>query len=169
MRNTNDKRALYESIMRRVVEQAGENENSNLSSQWDNDNMMVEDIIECLDSESDIFDLFIDTLINMYGNEGYDIYHRVISELHDTVVKGDEQTDLDYWKVDFIDEYNEGYGFSICVCCPSNDYKEDEIVDACVSKGIVDADDVYNFIVNVEDISDDQQELSHWKQQAQML
>lgn len=76
---------------------------------------------------------------------------------------------LDYWKVDFIDQYDEKNGFSLCVCCPCKDYVRDEILDVCIRKGLVDRYDVEDFVVNVEEISDDAHEMRFWKSQAVML
>ena len=72
--------------------------------------------------------------------------------------------ELHYWRIDFLGDN----GFSVCVCT-TTDYNEEEIVDAAVKANVVDADDVKHYYTQVEEITNDEYEMKHWKDNAHII
>lgn len=70
-----------------------------------------------------------------------------------------------YWRIDFIDTECEKDGFSMSVKSDI-DYLNDQIVDIALLAGVIDKEDVENYRVEVEDITDDDYEMGHWESMA---
>jgi len=67
----------------------------------------------------------------------------------------------DYFRIDGTDG-------SISVFCTKNAYKEDELKDVCLKKGIFDTFDI-GTILGVENITDDDYEMKFWKECAENI
>lgn len=68
---------------------------------------------------------------------------------------------LHFWRIDFLGDD----GFSVCVCTTAN-YEKEDIINASVKAGVVDVDDVKHFYTQVEEITDNEYEMEHWKPYA---
>ena len=66
-----------------------------------------------------------------------------------------------YWRVDCIGDN----GFSLSVGT-NDELQEDEVIDACVKMDLLNSADVKEFNVQAEEITDDNYEMSHWKDRA---
>ena len=66
-----------------------------------------------------------------------------------------------YYKIDFIGED----GYSVCVSS-ATPLLEDEIIDYALEAEVIDKWDVEDFTVNVEEITDDEYEMSYWRDEA---
>ena len=72
--------------------------------------------------------------------------------------------DMNYWRIDCIGE--EGYSFSVCSL---ENYKESEIVDLCLQNELLDNDDLDDYLLITQDITNDLFELEHWKSLAKQI
>ena len=70
-----------------------------------------------------------------------------------------------YWRIDFIDTECEKDGFSLAVKSDT-DFVDDQIVDASLVAGVIDNEDVEDYHVEVEEITDDEYEMKHWESMA---
>lgn len=69
-----------------------------------------------------------------------------------------------YWVINFIGHD----GFSLCVST-SDLMFEDEVIDLAIANGVIDKEDVEDFQVNVEDITEDEHEMRYWLRLAQYI
>ena len=70
-----------------------------------------------------------------------------------------------YWRIDFIDTECEKDGFSLAVKS-DEEYIDNQIVDIALLAGVIDNEDVENYRVEVEEITDDEYEMGHWESMA---
>lgn len=69
-----------------------------------------------------------------------------------------------YWVINFIGHD----GFSLCVST-SDLMFEDEVIDLAIANGVIDMEDVEDFQVNVEDITEDVHKMRFWVSLAQYI
>ena len=71
----------------------------------------------------------------------------------------------EFWRIDVIDENEDTNGYSFCVSVDTKE-NEDSIIDICLSNRLLNRFDYKEYTINVENITNDQYEMSFWSDDA---